>query len=283
MRKFKLVLILLLNLSLYLSGCASSNEEEKPVIPAFQNKVSGYQVNKMRLTVLKDTARSVGAQAALFWASDQFNDMLNSQTKVLAMVFNFQAMMLDNNVIPPVLEESSNILNLDDESSIRIADKVYKILTPAHFVTTVPSWRDYLGMHFSKPEIPDYSLLPKDNNERDLWNRYVLIGWNEGLDQAQAIFAINLNRLKQDYRGMILYRKLLAQNMVTPPYISKADLGVTGGGDNLRVNDRVLRITALSKLKADSDVWQARVYKPAKALVKKYPPTVNLPKTKKSK
>ncbi len=59
---------------------------------------------------------------------------------------------------------------------------------------------------------------------------------------------------------MILYRKLLAQNIVSPPFVSRADLGITGGGDRLRINDQVLRITAVSELKPNSKVWKARLY-----------------------
>jgi len=37
---------------------------------------------------------------------------------------------------------------------------------------------------------------------------------------------------------------------------SKASLGVTGGGNNLRINDRILRITAISQFDPNSKHWQ---------------------------
>jgi len=245
---------------LLLTGCANSQRETVPSqIPAFA-AAPRYQENHIRMTVIKDTARSIGAQAALAKNSEKINDLLNEQEPILSQVFNFQAMMLDHNVMPPVLEESAGSLNLDSDYSIRLADRIYKITKAAHFVTTIPSWRDYLLMNYAPPETPDNSLLPKSNQERDLWNQYVLVGWNEGTHQAQEILTINVNRLKRDYLGMILYRKLLAQNIVSPPFVSRADLGITGGGDRLRINDQVLRITATSELKSDSKVWKARLY-----------------------
>ena len=54
---------------------------------------------------------------------------------------------------------------------------------------------------------------------------------------------------------MILYRKLLAQHILTPPYVSQADLGITGGGNDMRINDRVLRITAIPQLQTNTKKW----------------------------
>lgn len=259
MRKYKEILIL----AVFLAGCTNSADKaQQSKIPAF-TATPTYQENHIRVAVIKDTARSVGAQAALANSSKELDQLLDSQKQALSKIFDFQAMMLSHNVMPPVLVESDNSLNLDSNTSIRLADRIYKIENPARFVTTIPSWRDYLWMNYQPPEAPDSSLLPKTNQERDLWNKYIIVGWNEGIQQAQDIFAINLNRLHRDYKGMILYRKLLAQNIVTPPYVSKADLGITGDGQNLRINDQVLRITAVSELQPNSKSWKARMYKTA--------------------
>ena len=64
-------------------------------------------------------------------------------------------------------------------------------------------------------------------------------------------------RIKEDFKGMVLYRKLLAMNMVSPPYVSNTDLGVTGDGNEIRIDDRVLRITALPALNVNSNEWRA--------------------------
>ena len=249
-------------LVLFLTSCANSSEKkvQKSQIPAFASATT-YKENHIRVAVIKDTARSVGSQAALAHSSKEIDQLLDQQKPILAKVFDFQAMMLSHDVMPPVLLESDNSLNLDSSASIRLADRIYKIEKPAHFVTTVPSWRDYLWMNYLPPETPDNSLLPKTNQERDIWNKYIIIGWNAGIQQAQDIFTINLNRLQRDYQGMILYRKLLAQDIVTAPFVSKADLGITGGGQSLRINDQVLRITAVSELKPNSKVWKSRMYK----------------------
>lgn len=269
----RLKTLVMLLITIALLGCANQ-QQSKTQIPAFKFANTSYKTNKIRLTMLQDTARSLGAQAGLSWSSEKFNDLLEMQEKTLATVFNFQSLMLDHNVAPPVLEEGSNDLNLDNESAIRLADRTYKIVKQAHFVTTTPSWRDYLIMPYSNPESPDNSLLPKTNEERDIWNKYMVIGWQEGLTQANDIFSININRLHRDYKGMILYRKLLAHRIVTAPFVSQANLGITGGGSNMRINDRVLRITSVSELQPNSTVWKTRVHNPPKSNVV-FSPAIN--------
>jgi len=59
----------------------------------------------------------------------------------------------------------------------------------------------------------------------------------------------------------VLYHKLYAQNMVSAPFVAQADLGVTGDDREMRVNDRVLRITDTSRLNVDSHSWKAAVQK----------------------
>lgn len=260
----RLVLLALtvpLLLSIY--GCTTESAPKDFSRVANIKPSENLGINSIRLTSLKETARSIGAQAGLSWRSQQINRTLLVQKKYLDKIFNFNYLILHKNVLPPVLAEGLNTLNLADNRTIRISEHDYQIVYPPRFITAPPSWRDYLWMAYQRPEIPNNTLLPKKHNEALVWNQYVKVGWKEGVAQANEIFNTNVNRLTRDFNGMILYRKLLAQNMVSPPYVAEADLGVTGGGDNLRINDRVLRITAISELQANSKVWRPVVAKGA--------------------
>lgn len=212
--------------------------------------------NRIRRMALKEMALSVGAQSALAWRAKQIDDQLSFQAKHLDAIFNFNALVLDHNVLPPVLLQGEQALNLADPQSIRLADRVYKIEKQAHFVTTPPNWRDYLWLNFNKPERPDNTMLPKNREEKLYWQHYVELGWEQGISQANSIFADNLARLQQDLEGMGLYRQLLAQGLVSKPYVASTELGVTGDGNNIRINDQVLRITALPQLDPNSKGWQ---------------------------
>lgn len=249
-------------LCLLLTGCASqkmpggtASLQELKKLHATRATERSSQT-QLRMTGIKETALSIGAQSGLSWRAKQINDILANQTKQLDQVFNFGGLLLDEHVLPPVLAESKESLKLDGNNAIRLADRTYKIVSQARFVTTSPNWRDYLAMNYPQPEPPHPTLLPKNATEQQYWDKFVAIGWQNGIEQANTIYADNLARLKRDYQGMMLYRKLLAQNMVSKPYVAKTTLGITGGGSDMSINDRILRITALPQLQANSKTWK---------------------------
>ena len=121
-------------------------------------------------------------------------------------------------------------------------------------------------MDYKQPEYPHVSLLPTNKEERAVWCYHVEKGWQDGVEQANTILEESIARIKEDFVGMILYRKLLAMNMVSPPYVSNTDLGVTGDGVEIHIDDRVLRITALPALNINSSEWRAAVAKDEDAL-----------------
>lgn len=266
MKRHALIAIMMLGL---LTACSHIRTTTDPTnINDLQNlsaDTSGVapatEVSQIRLKALQDTAMSLGAQGGLYWASEQINKRTEKDKWYLESIYNFNGMMLSHGVLPPILEEGNNSLNLADPATIRIADKTYKIVQQARFATTPPNWREYIWLSFSKPEMPNKVLLPRTSEEKELWRKNIKIGWEKGIEQASSIFQQNLARLKRDYNGMILYRKLLQEKMVSAPYVSKTELGVTGNGSDMRVNDQVLRITEMPKLQTDSSNWRAIVVK----------------------
>lgn len=223
-------------------------------------------MGKIREMALKETALSLGAQSALAWRAKYIDDQLVRQARNLDAIYDFNSLVLEHNILPPVLLEGRNTLNLADTQTIRISDRTYKVAKQARFITTPPHWRQYLWMDYKKPEYPHSTLLPKTAEERQVWCRFIDQGWSNGVEQANTIFEENIARIKEDFAGMIMYRKLLAMNMVSPPFVSHTDLGVTGDGGEIHIDDRVLRITALPALNVNSSEWRAAVAKDEDAL-----------------
>lgn len=273
MPKLKYVKLILAGLTCcYLTACSTSSNKitgdvesldglKQMAYTSQSNQVQRQSMGKIREMALKETALSLGAQSGLAHRAKYIDEQLNEQARNLDKVFNFEALMLDNNILPPVLLEGRNTLNLPNEQAFRISDRTYKIYKQAHFVTTAPNWRQYLWMDYKKPERPNVTLLPKDKQERQVWDHYVTIGWQNGIEQANTIIADSLSRIKEDYKGMILYRQLLAMNMVSPPYVSHTELGITGDSNEMHIDDRVLRITALPGLNINSKEWRAALTK----------------------
>lgn len=224
------------------------------------------RISRMREMALIDISLSVGAQAGLAWRANTIDKELTRQARKLDTVYDFNALILQHDILPPVLLEGRNTLNLADTQTIRVSDRVYKLTKQAHFVTTAPNWRQYLWMDYKKPEYPDQSLLPRTRLERKIWCRYVGQGWKNGMEQADNILEENIARIKEDFSGMVLYRKLLAMNMVSAPYVSHTDLGITGDESEMHIDDRVLRITALPILNINSKQWRAAVANDENAL-----------------
>lgn len=215
----------------------------------------------IKYKALMDSGMSMGAQGGLAWASERMNSKLRVDKSYLDTVFNFDAMVLSHGVIPPVLEEGDFSLNQDDPNTIRVADRTYKIVQQARFATTPPNWRDYLWLNYSKPPLIDKSLMPRNPQEVEVWRKAIRRGWESGISQASAIFQQNLARLKRDYNGMVLYRKLLQEKMISPPFVARTELGITGDGGDMRINDQVLRIVELPQLQTNGSHWRPIVIK----------------------
>ena len=114
-------------------------------------------INKVRLQAIEETATGLGAKGALAWRAKAINQSLSKEQSHLENMFNFNQLLLEHNVLPPVLVESDNNLSLDGDSAIRLNSKTYKIIQPARFVTTPPTWREYLWMNYNPPSVPSKS------------------------------------------------------------------------------------------------------------------------------
>lgn len=211
----------------------------------------------IRLSSLKESALGYGVRSGLARRSYEIGNILSSNESLLDGIFNFAALVLERNVMPPVLSYGQASLNLPDAETIRIADATYRIESQARFVSVPTSWRDYLLRDFQyQAEVPAASLLPKNDAEKQVWEKYVSQGWDIGFKQADEIFSQSLARLERDYKGMVLYKSLLAKGMISKPYVAESKMGVTGNGNEININDRVLRITAKPQLQTNPAIWK---------------------------
>lgn len=248
-------------IALILGGCAPYSSQS----PLYKYHTAGgvnrstYSMTGLRYASLRDVALSTGARAGLAWRSQQINAALLSHERNLDLIYNFMPLLLDRNVLPPVLIEGRYTLDQTSDEILRVADRTYAIQSQARFVTMPPTWREYLLTNYKDPGLPDASILPHSATEKEVWDRYIDEGWQIGITQADVIFTENLARLKRDYEGMVLYQILLTQNMVSLPFVAEVNLGVTGGANEMAINDRILRITALPEFNTASKEWESQV------------------------
>ncbi len=230
-------------------------EKINPSSAYYETQVS---YTNIRQKAIQEAAQSLGMQAGLNVESQQIDAILTQESEQLDQVFDFNQVMYQHNILPPVLNKANNLVNIDPQGdTIRIAGVTYNILSPVRFVTTPPTWRDYLWMAYPKPTLPDRSLLPENSKEQAYWEANVALGWQQGINQAISIFTINLNLLTRDFTGMLLYKELLLQNMVSPYYMQQTEKGVTGNGNHMMIDDQTLRITTQPQLLYQTQRWQA--------------------------
>lgn len=208
-----------------------------------------------RAAAIQDAATTYGVQAGMAARAYQINQVLTNRASAYDRVFNFNAVMLEPGFLPPVISEGRNAYNQPSAMVVRAADRIYKIEFPARLISSAPTWRDYLPVAYAMPALPDASVLPKNAAEKNLWDAWARQGWQQGSQLADATFEANSGRLKRDFEGMLRYKSLYQQGVVQKPMLAKSNLGVTGGGDEMAINDRVYEVTRKAALDPDSKRW----------------------------
>ncbi len=212
----------------------------------------------IREQALQEAAQALGMQAGLNYESTQIDAILRNNAEKLDQIFDFNQVMYQDNVMPPVITKASNLVNINPTGdTIRIAGQTYNIITPAKFVTAPPTWRDYLWQSYPQAALPDKSVLPENSQEQAFWRVNLLQGWNQGINQAIAIFGINLNVLVRDFNGMLLYKQMLVQNKVSPYYVNRTEQGITGNAHHMVIDDQTMQITTQPQLLYQSQRWDA--------------------------
>jgi len=213
-------------------------------------------VSEMRKEALTEIASQLGASTGLAFRMNQLRKETDVKSAELDNLFNFSKMTIDNGVLAPVLTEGQANYAQNSDDQVRIADKIYKIETPAKFVSVYPTWRSYLRFTYPSFESPSKAYLPQNDTEKAVWDAAVKEGWDKGVMQANRIYESSYARLERDYLGMVKYKILLAEGLITPTIIAKQNLGVTGGGKEMSVNDQIFRITDHSALNPNNQQWK---------------------------
>ena len=224
---------------------------------ASQEGVMGLQI---RNDALREAALSYGARGGLAYRTFEIQRRLAEYDTSLSKSFDFKRLLVAAPsgflIEPPIVSEAQKavIVKGSGQEAV-VADRVFRINKEARIVTAARDWRLYMERDWGRVDPPPALLLPKDDAERAQWRVLVKEGWDAGIQQAEEIFEADLDRLSNDFVGMVRYRELLAQGMISPPYAMHEDHGVTGGGSEMRVGDRGVAITGPSVLIPRSGTW----------------------------
>lgn len=224
--------------------------------------VDELQDTKIRDDALREAALSYGARAGLAKRTWEIRTTLDQRSAYMDQIYDFKRLLIPAPsgllIEPPIITEGEDATLIEQGGQVAaVADKIFNINRNARIVSTPRNWRAYLEREWGEVKLPPEVLQPRNDRERSLWAKFMAEGWAEGVKQADEIFQADLNKLGSDYTGMIRYRKLLAQGVVTAPYALQIERGVTGGGSEMRVGDRAVQITGPSQLRTEAFEWQA--------------------------
>lgn len=237
-----------------------------PVLKDLQEQQTGTQVKpdgmglQIRNDALREAALSYGARGGLAYRTFEIQRRLTEHEASLNKSFDFTRLLVAAPsgllIEPPVVSEAQRAVLVNGAGQeAAVADRVFRINRNARIVTAPRNWRLYMERDWGRVDPPPGLLLPKDADERKQWRSWIQEGWDAGVQQAQETFEADLDRMTNDFVGMVRYRELLAQGMISPPYAMHEDRGVTGGGSEMRVGDRGVAITGPSVLIPRSEKW----------------------------
>ncbi len=214
----------------------------------------------IRYDAMRESALSYGARGGLAWRTWEIRQEMETRARYMDKVFDFRQLLIAAPsgllIEPPVIGESVDALLIQQGGlEAAVADRVYNIGRNARIVSAPRTWRAYLERQWGEVAPPPDILLPESASERKDWDEWFDEGWKAGAEQADEIFQADLNKLTADYQGMVRYRTLLSQGMVSPPYALQVDRGVTGNANEMRVGDRAVSLTGLPAFQTGAQSW----------------------------
>jgi defect-in-organelle-trafficking protein DotC len=215
---------------------------------------------QIRADAIREAALSYGARGGLAHRTFEIQRRLAEYDTDLSKTFDFSRLLIAAPsgllVEPPIVSgaQQAVIVNAGGQAAA-VADRIYRINRVARIVTAARDWRLYMERDWGRVDPPAAILLPKTGEEKLAWRAYVKQGWEQGLKQAEETFESDVDRMTNDFTGMVRYRELLAQGMISSPYTLADDRGVTGGGQEMRIGDRGVTITGQSSLISKSSAW----------------------------
>ena len=203
----------------------------------------------LRLKVVADAGATLAFQQGFQARYAELMAACERRARDFDRIFDFQKLILEGRVLPPVIRWTGRSVVVDSPSSATAADATYVIERPARIVASAPGWREWL-MVDAAPFEPDQALLPRTGEERRAWQEAVKEGWTAGRVHAGEIFETAMARLEADYRGMLRFRMLADRGLASAPVLAEGQVALSVMGRRLSLNETTIRITVPASFEA---------------------------------
>ena len=221
---------------------------------------------EMRREAMRAAALSYGARGGLAYRSWKIErEVVGKHAENLDRLYGFRRLMETRHgftVVPPVVGETRQAVRLArDGRRAASAARVVRIMEPERLATSPPSWRDFLVRKWNEPEPPVSLLFPRDKAEEGDWARWIAEGWHEGVRQADAIFAADLDRLNAVLEGIARWGTLHDARMVGAPVVQVSEAATAGDGQVMRVGETLVRLGRPAELEVRARKWRGFVFR----------------------
>jgi len=219
---------------------------------------------RLRLDAIRDAALAAGGQHGFASRMNQLKAIFEERATQIEAIFDFSTLMRlaskgeqEMFFLPPVITEASNVKRLTNSgSTVQVSGLYYEITRPAQLTLRAPNWRQYLlfdqELYLSLPPRP---LMPKGTEEVSVWRENVRTGWHAGIGQAEEEMSYRIERLAQDFIGMLRYMRLVMSGKIEAPFVAVLKKDVVGDRDTMRLDERVYKISIPAALVNDTSQW----------------------------
>lgn len=238
--------------------------EVMKISPEDARNIKHVAGSDIRQRVVRNAAISLGVSIAVAYESSRYNQMWNSRSGFYDGLMRFDALMMDSDagqiIVPAIISQVDNYsATIEQGRTFRAAGKIYKIVSQPYFDYQPPNWRNYLSLKYDQPKIPPPSVLPKNDAELEVFRTFLVKGFVTGVEVVEQRAEVAYEKMISDFKGMTLYHILLDYEMVSMPLVESdySAVAINGSGDEMSIDDTIMRIKIHPRLDGDRDRWKA--------------------------
>lgn len=265
--RFLLPVLAVLMVPVWAAGEDSAPPDLAAVLEAKPGRDLGVEFGEeKRREAMRAAALAYGARSGLARRSWEIaRKVVAKHEASLDRLYGFRRLMESRHgfvLVPPVVGETRQAVRLGrDGRRAASAARVVRIMASERLATAPPHWRDFLVRSWRLPEPPVSVLFPRDEAEKADWARWIARGWAEGVKQADAIFAADLDRLNALLEGIARWNTLHGARMIGAPKIEVSRSATAGDGRVMRVGETMVRLGRPAELQLRAREWRGFVFR----------------------
>lgn len=238
--------------------------------------IDEQQERKAYLSKLKKTAEEHGYQHGYATQMRYIEEKMMANKAFWNGLFDFSSLtsLLSQGaakgmyLIGGIVDEVDGSITTVNEDLLLAEGKKYIIRRYPSLRISPPHWVDYLFNSERKSiEPPRKDVLPKNDEERDIWRRAVAVGWDDGSQVAYDEFRQRYTVLFADLTGMVRYWRLVESGIVKDVKVKATNYKMvhttSEEGEELTFNPTSIQITEQSTFSAKPENWSATSYQGA--------------------